>query len=60
MWKLLRFVLLVVIAVLLFQVVVTVGSDDAGVLEKALVVAFGLVLVLAASRVWRIGEPKLH
>jgi hypothetical protein len=54
--RVLRIVLLVVIALLLVAVVaVGVGSDDTGVAEKAVLVIAGLLLLLAASRVRRLG-----
>jgi hypothetical protein len=60
MLKLLRFVLLFAIAVALVEVVVGVASGATGVLEKAVIVAFGMLLVLAASRVRHLGVPKPH
>jgi peptidoglycan/LPS O-acetylase OafA/YrhL len=56
--RLLRFLLLFAIAVGLVEVVVAVASGTTGVLEKAVVVLLGLALVLAASRVRRLGAPK--
>ncbi len=58
MLKLLRLVILAVITVLLVEVVVAIASGATGALEKAVTVAFGLVLVLAASRARRLGAPR--
>jgi hypothetical protein len=55
MVRLLRFVLLFAIAVLLVEVVAGVASGATGVLEKAVIVAFGMLLVPAAARVRRLG-----
>ena len=60
MLKLLRFVLLFAIAVALVEVVVGVASGATGVLEKAVIVALGMLFVLAASRVRHLGAPKSH
>jgi hypothetical protein len=51
---------LVAIAVLLLEAVMAVASSTTGVYEKAVVVVMGLLLVVGASRVWRIGTPKPH
>jgi hypothetical protein len=56
--KVVRTALLCVIAVLLLEVVISLASGTTGVLEKAVIVVAGVVLVLAASRVWRLGMPK--
>jgi hypothetical protein len=60
MVKLLRFVLLLAIAAVLVEAVVGVASGETGVLEKAVIVTFGMLLLLAASRVRRLGAPKPH
>jgi hypothetical protein len=57
MMKVVRIVLLCVIAVLLVEVVISVASGTTGVVEKAVIVAAGILLVLGASRVWRLGTP---
>ena len=55
--RLLRVLLLAVIAALMVAtVVVGIGSHDTGVLEKAVLVAFGALLVLASLRVHKIGR----
>jgi hypothetical protein len=58
MMRVVRTVLLCVIGVLLLEAVISVASGTTGVLEKAVIVIAGIVLVLAASRVWRLGTPK--
>jgi hypothetical protein len=60
MLPVLRNVLLLVIALLLLEAVIAVSSGATGVLEKVVVVAFGAGLVLAASRVRRLGAPRAH
>ena len=55
--RLLRVLLLAVIAVMMVAtVVVGIGSHDTGVLEKAALVGFGALLVLATIRVQKIGR----
>lgn len=55
--RLLRLLLLAVIAVLMVAtVVVGIGSHDTGVLEKAVLVGFGALLVVASIRVQKIGR----
>ena len=58
MMNVVRVVLLCVIGVLLVEVVINVASGTTGILEKAVIVVAGVALVLAASRVWRLGVPK--
>jgi hypothetical protein len=56
MMKLVRFVLLLVIATLMVStVVVGVGTANTGPLEKVLLVAFGGLLILAALKVHKLG-----
>jgi hypothetical protein len=56
MLNLLRFALLAVITLLLVSVVVGIATGDTGVLEKLVLAAAGVVLLIAASRVRRIGR----
>ena len=58
MWRLLRMALQVVIFFLLLSLVVALASDGTGTLEKALLVAFGALLVAGAARVRRVGRPS--
>jgi hypothetical protein len=53
-----RVVLLCVIGVLMVEVVINIASGSTGILEKAVIAVAGVALVLAASRVWRLGIPK--
>jgi hypothetical protein len=53
-----RVVLLCVIGVLMVEVVINIASGTTGILEKTVIAAVGVALVLAASRVWRLGIPK--
>ena len=56
--KLARLVLLLVIAMLLLTLVVFgVVSSSTGAIEKVVLIAFGALLLSAASRVRRIGRP---
>jgi hypothetical protein len=52
-----RYVLLAIIVLLAVAVVVGIASAGTGALEKAVLVGGGALLVLAASRVRRIGRP---
>jgi hypothetical protein len=52
--RLLRLVLLAIIATLLVGVVVGLATGTTGVLEKAVLVAVGLALLTAAARVRRL------
>jgi hypothetical protein len=58
MLRLLRVVLLIAIAVLLLETAIAFASHDTGIYEKAVVMVIALLLVIGASRVWRIGAPK--
>jgi hypothetical protein len=60
MVRLLRLVLLLVIATLLVMVVVGLATGSTGALEKAVLLAFGLLLVVAATRVRGLGGPRTH
>jgi hypothetical protein len=60
MLKLLRVVLLFVIAVLLVEAVVAVTSSETGVLEKAVIVVAGMALLFALPRLRRLGTPPVH
>jgi peptidoglycan/LPS O-acetylase OafA/YrhL len=53
--RLLRLVLLVVLVILLVSVVVGIVTGTTGLAEKAVLVAVGLLLLVAASRVRRLG-----
>jgi|tagenome__1003787_1003787.scaffolds.fasta_scaffold17038508_1 hypothetical protein len=54
---LVRLALLTVIGLLLLcTVVIGLGTGQTGVVEKAVLVAFGLLLVLAAAKVHRLGS----
>ncbi len=56
MLRLLRIALLLVIAsIMLGTVVIGLGTHSTGPVEKVLLVAFGILLVVAASRVHKIG-----
>ena len=55
--RLIRLIALLVILGLLVEVVVALVSGSTGVVEKAVVVLVGILLVLAASRVRRLGAP---
>jgi hypothetical protein len=56
MMMLVRFVLLLVIATLMVStVVVGLGTADTGPMEKVVLIAFGGLLVLAASKVHKLG-----
>jgi hypothetical protein len=57
MFRLLRLALQLVLLFLLLSVVVAVGSAETGLVEKAALVAAGVVLVWLASRARRIGAP---
>jgi hypothetical protein len=57
--RVVRLVLLLAIAAGLVEVVIGVASGATGALEKAVIVAFGVLLVIAASRVRR-RAPKAH
>lgn len=57
MSRLLRFALLAVIAALLVSVVIGIGAGETGVIEKLVLAAVGVLLVLAAARVRRRGAP---
>jgi hypothetical protein len=59
MIRLLRIALQVVLFFLLLSLVIAVASAETGLLEKALLVAAGAVLVWLAARVRRLGAP-LH
>jgi hypothetical protein len=58
MLKLLRYVLLAIVALLLVETVIGLASDATGGLEKAVLAAVGILLVLCARRVRRIGAPN--
>jgi len=59
MLTLLRVLLLAIICLFMVAtVVVGIGSENTGLLEKAALVGFGAVLVLASIRVHRIGRPS--
>jgi len=57
--KLLRIALLFVIGVLMVGVVVALTSNT-GVVEWAVLLSLGALLLFAASRVWRIGARDPH
>ena len=52
--------LLLVIAALLVMVVVGLATGSTGALEKAVLLAFGLLLLVAAARVRGLGGPRTH
>jgi peptidoglycan/LPS O-acetylase OafA/YrhL len=59
MMKLVRFVLLLVIATLMVStVVVGLGTADTGPVEKVVLVAFGGLLILAALKVHKLGTAQ--
>lgn len=58
--RLLRIVLLLVIAFVMVTGVVLGLANNTGPVEKAVLVAFGVVLVLAAVKVNRIGAADPH
>jgi hypothetical protein len=60
MLKLLRVVLLFVVAVLLVEAVVAVTSAGTGVVEKAVILVAGVALVAALPRVRRVGAQRVH
>jgi hypothetical protein len=53
---LVRFALLAIIVLLAVEVVIGIVSGGTGALEKAVLVGCGALLVIAASRVRRIGR----
>jgi hypothetical protein len=56
MMRLIRFVLLSLIALLMIgTVVIGLGSENTGVVEKVVLVAFGGLLILAAVKVHHLG-----
>jgi hypothetical protein len=57
MVRLLRLALQVVLFFSLLSLVVAVASAETGTVEKAVLIAAGVVLVWLASRVRRIGAP---
>jgi hypothetical protein len=57
MVRLLRLALQVVLFFTLLSLVVAVASAETGTVEKAVLIAAGVVLVWLASRVRRIGAP---
>jgi hypothetical protein len=58
--RLLRLVLLLVIATLLVMVAIGLGTGSTGALEKVVLLAFGLLLIVAAARVRGLGGPRTH
>jgi hypothetical protein len=59
MMRLLRVLLLAVMSLLMVAtVVVGIGSENTGALEKAVLVGFGILLLLASFRVQKIGRPS--
>jgi peptidoglycan/LPS O-acetylase OafA/YrhL len=58
MVRLLRFALLAVIGLLMLtDVVFGLGTTHTGPIEKVVLIAFGVILVMAAVRVSRLGRP---
>jgi hypothetical protein len=57
MVRLLRIAIQVVLFFVLLSLVVAVGSAQTGVVEKAVLIGAGALLVWLASRVRRIGAP---
>ena len=58
--SLLRVLLLAVIGLLMIAtVVIGIGSEGTGLVEKAALLCFGAFLVLASIRVHRMGRPSL-
>jgi drug/metabolite transporter (DMT)-like permease len=55
-----RFALLAVIGFLLVAVLVGIATNTTGLAEKAVILALGVALALAASRVRHLGEPHPH
>jgi len=58
MRSLLKFGLLVVLALLMVEVVIAVAARDTGVVEKVVLVGLGACLVAAAGGVWQIGTRR--
>jgi hypothetical protein len=57
---LLRKALQVVLFFLLLSLVVAVAAEQTGIIEKVVLIAAGAALVWLASRVRRIGSPRVH
>jgi hypothetical protein len=60
MARLLRIALQVVLVFLLLSLVVAVAAEQTGIFEKVALIAAGAALVWLASRVRRIGSPRVH
>ena len=58
--RLVRGLLLFVIAVVLVEAVVGVLSGTTGVVEKAIILGGAAALISALPRVWRVGAPHAH
>ena len=60
MATLLRIALQIVLFFLLLSLVVAVAAEQTGIAEKLVLIAAGVGLVWLASRVRRIGTPRVH
>jgi hypothetical protein len=59
MLKLLRVLLLAVIAIVLVEAVAGLVSGATGVAEKAIILAVAAALIATLPRVWRLGGPQV-
>jgi hypothetical protein len=57
MLKLVRALLLLVVAILLVEAVVGLLSGTTGLAEKAIIAGVALALIAALPRMWRLGAP---